>query len=108
MPDDLPIAEQADLYSRFSQAGAAIERNVECSRAAERARELYLEAGRPIDAAEMLTLISVDAIRSGRPTEEYGAVDDPGDRRGGGGPPSPERDRTMAFLRSGHANRAAV
>ena len=44
------------------------------------------EAGRPIEAAEMLTLISVDAIR-GRPADRgVRPVDDPGDRRGGGRP----------------------
>jgi len=104
MPDDLPIDEQADLYSKFAQAGAAIERNAECSRAAVRARELYLEAGRPIDAAEMLTLIAVDAIRSGRPTEEFTTLTVQAIAEAEAVPPSPERDRTLAFLRSSRAN----
>jgi predicted ATPase len=46
MSTELTASERADLYSQFSQAAAAIEHNEECAQAAEKARELYLEAGR--------------------------------------------------------------
>ena len=51
MPTDLPAGEQAELYERFADAAGAIERNEDSVEAATRARELYLEAGRPLDAA---------------------------------------------------------
>ena len=76
MPADLPVAEQAELYSRFEDAAAAIERNDECSAAAARARELYLQAGKPLEAAGMLVGVSVNAARGGAPTGELiGSVD---------------------------------
>src|SRR6185503_13083345 len=64
MPADLPVGEQAELYERFSDAAGAIERNEDCATAATRARELYLEAGRPIDAARMLISMSLFKTRN--------------------------------------------
>jgi DNA-binding CsgD family transcriptional regulator len=104
MPPELSIAEQADLYSQFSQAAGAIEHNAECTRAAERARELYLEAGRPIDAAEMLTLISMEPGRSGRPATEYSAFTIRALAEVEALPPSPERDKSLGFLHSCRAD----
>ena len=51
MPDDLPIGEQAELYERYADAAERdrAERGLRGGRDAR--RELYLEAGRPIDAA---------------------------------------------------------
>ena len=51
MPDDLPLLEHAELYNRFAEAAGAIEQNEDMEAAADRARELYLEAGRPLEAA---------------------------------------------------------
>jgi DNA-binding CsgD family transcriptional regulator len=104
MPADVPVAEQADLYSRFSQAADAIEHNDECAKAAARARELYLEAGRPIDAAEMLTLISARDRRGGLPRQVYSAYTEQAVGEVIALPPSPERDRSLAYLRSCRAD----
>jgi DNA-binding CsgD family transcriptional regulator len=104
MPPDLPILEQAELYNRFAGAGHAIERNAECRRAAERARELYFEAGRPLEAAGMLTQMATEPSRGGRPTEEYGAFTIQALAEVHPLPPSPERDRMLAFLRASHAD----
>lgn len=70
MPDDLPTIEQADLYAQFSNAAMAIERNEEGERAGRIARERYLAAGRPLQAAELLVSSSVTSGREGEPVEE--------------------------------------
>ena len=70
MPRDLPLGEQAQLFERFTDAAAAIEHNAESLDAAQRARELYLAAGRPLDAAGMLLAMSTLAARNGAPRAE--------------------------------------
>ncbi len=70
MPDDLPVGEQAELYEKYADAAGAIEQNEDMMTASTRARELYLEAGMPVDAArQLLSLFSV-AFRLGEPTEK--------------------------------------
>ena len=68
MPDDLPIGEQAELYEKYSDAAWAIEQNEALVTASTRARELYLEAGRPLDAARQLIGMFSVAFRHGEPT----------------------------------------
>jgi DNA-binding CsgD family transcriptional regulator len=65
MPDDLPLDEQAALYGEYSDAAAAIERIDECGRALDIARARYLEAGRPLEAAQVLISSSVLGRRRG-------------------------------------------
>ena len=67
MPEDLPAGEQADLYHAFSDAAAAIERNEASTEAATRARQLYVEAGRPLDAAGALVSMTLLPARDGSP-----------------------------------------
>ena len=74
MPPDLPVGEQAELYERFSDAASAIERNEDCVEAATRARRLYLEAERPLDAAGMLVNMSIAAAPRRRPARRDGSV----------------------------------
>jgi DNA-binding CsgD family transcriptional regulator/tetratricopeptide (TPR) repeat protein len=98
MPAGLPAGEQAELHDRFSDSAAAIERNEECAAAATRARELYLDAGRPLDAAGMLISMSTLAVRDGAPTAELRAyvaqaLDEIADL-----PATPEREKLRAFL----------
>jgi DNA-binding CsgD family transcriptional regulator len=76
MPADVPLGEQAELYERFSDAGAAIERNEESLAAAKRARELYQQADRPLNAATMLVTMSILAARDGAPHAEVKAFTD--------------------------------
>ena len=104
MPADLPIGERAQLYERFSDSAGAIERNEECVAAATRARELYLEAGRPLEAAGMLIAMSCLVARDGSPIEKIvafaeRALDEIADL-----PPTPERERLRAYLMSARAN----
>ena len=76
MPDDLPILEQAELHNRFAEAAAAIEQNEDMEAAADRARALYLEAGRPIEAADTLLTKFSGALRRGEPNENLRAYTD--------------------------------
>ena len=73
MPDDLPVGEQAELYQQYALAAEAVEQNDDLMAASTRARELYLEAGRPIDAAAQLLNLWVVAFRHGEPTESLRA-----------------------------------
>jgi len=69
MPDDLPTLEQAELYVHYSNAAGAIERTDEADKSARMARELYLAAGRPLEAAELLVESAVSSGRQGEPVE---------------------------------------
>jgi DNA-binding CsgD family transcriptional regulator/tetratricopeptide (TPR) repeat protein len=69
MPDDLPTLEQAELYVQYSNAAGAIERTDEADKAARLARELYLAADRPLEAAELLVENAVSSGRQGEPVE---------------------------------------
>lgn len=69
MVDDLPVLQQAQLYEQYSGAAEAVEHNEEAERTAIRARQLFFDAGRPIDAAaQLLTMWSV-GYRRGDATE---------------------------------------
>jgi DNA-binding CsgD family transcriptional regulator/tetratricopeptide (TPR) repeat protein len=104
MPADLPVVEQAELYDRYSDAAAAIERNEECVTASTRARELYLEAGRPLDAAGMLVGMSVLAARGGAPSDEVRGFADRALKEIAELPVTPERERLRAYALSVRAN----
>jgi DNA-binding CsgD family transcriptional regulator/tetratricopeptide (TPR) repeat protein len=100
MPADLPIGEQAELYERYADAAGAIERNEDCVAAATRARELYLEAGRPLDAAGMLISMSVGAARGGAPSTELREYGERALAETAELPVTPEREKLRAFLLS--------
>jgi len=104
MPADLPVGEQGELYEKFANAAGAIERNEECTAAATRARELYLQAGRPLDAAGMLVSMSVLATRDGSPHEEMSSFSERALDEIAGLPDTPERERVRALVLSVHAN----
>jgi DNA-binding CsgD family transcriptional regulator len=76
MPEDLPVLEQADLYRRFAEAASAIEQNDDMEAAADRARVLYLEGGRPIEAADTLLTKYSGALRRGEANESLRAFTD--------------------------------
>jgi DNA-binding CsgD family transcriptional regulator len=100
MPPDLPVGEQAELYERFSDAAGAIERNEDCVEAATRARRLYLEAERPVDAAGMLANMSVSASRGGAPHDEVEAFTRRALEELARLPETPEREKLRAFFLS--------
>ncbi|HZC32752.1 MAG TPA: AAA family ATPase [Candidatus Bathyarchaeia archaeon] len=104
MPADLPIEEQADLYARYGEAANAIERNDEAVVAANRARELFLQSGMPVRAADMLILSTSGPARDGSPTGRVLALTEQAIGELDALPPSEEVDRTRAFFLSFRAN----
>jgi DNA-binding CsgD family transcriptional regulator len=104
MPPELPAGERAELYEKFADSAGAIERNEECVTAAAKARELYQEAGRPLDAAGMLISMSVVAAREGAPREEVSSFTKRALEEVAGLPVGPDREKLRAFLLSVQAN----
>ena len=98
MPEDLPAIEKARLFDAFSNAAGAIEHNEDAEMAAIRARQLYLEAGRPIDAAnQQIAMFSV-ALRRGEPTGNLLAYVQQGFAEIANLPPTPERESLRSWL----------
>ena len=103
MSDDLPLLEQAELYSRFAEAAGAIEQNEDMEAAADHARVLYLEAGRPIEAADMLLTKFLGALRRGEPNENLRAYTDQVRAEIENLPATTERERRRGWLLSWEA-----
>ncbi len=100
MPPDVSVGDQAELYERFSDAAGAIERNEESLAAARRARELYQQAGRQVNAAAMLITMFVLAARRGSPHEEMRAFVDQAFEEIADLPEDRERDSLRGYLLS--------
>ncbi|MDO8485352.1 MAG: AAA family ATPase, partial [Candidatus Limnocylindrales bacterium] len=69
MPATLEPAEQAALYQAFCVEAAAIELNEAAEEAARLARDRYLEAGLPLDAARQMAALAGVARREARPIQ---------------------------------------
>ena len=69
MPDDLPADQQAQLYDAYSGAASAIERIDQTESATRLARQRYLEAGRPLEAAGGLMGLAIIASKNAEPIE---------------------------------------
>lgn len=69
MPEDLPTLEQAALYERYGDAAATIEHNEESEMAARAARDRYIAAGRPLEAAGVLLASASISGRKAEPVE---------------------------------------
>ncbi len=100
MPDDLPLEEQADIYSRYGDAASAIERNDESDAAANLARDRYLRAGRPLDAAAVLISSSIFAGRNGDAVERRLEIVALGLAELEAVPVTPDRERLRANMLS--------
>lgn len=98
MPDDLPVLERAQLHEQFANAAGAIEHNEDAEMAAIRSRQLYLEAGRPIDAAAQLLWISSAGYRRGDPAESVQRYLDQALAEIADLPASAERDRLRSWI----------
>lgn len=98
MPQDLPTLEQAELYERYSDAAGAVERIEECEMATRIARERYLEAGRPLEAAGLLVASAILLGREGAPVaqslERIAQAFDEVEAL----PETPEREQLRGFL----------
>jgi hypothetical protein len=100
MPSDLPIIEQAELYERYSDSAGAIELNDEAASAARKARALYLEGGRPLDAAAQLITLANIVGRAGAPHAEMRGLVDEGLAEIEALPATADRERVRAFMLS--------
>jgi DNA-binding CsgD family transcriptional regulator len=69
MPDDLDPAEKGAIFEAYGVEAAAIELHEAAEEAAHVARETYLIAGRPVDAARQLALLAGVARREARPID---------------------------------------
>lgn len=67
MPDALDPAEQGALYEAYGGEAAAFEFHEAAEQSARTARDRYLEAGRPLDAARQLSALAGVARREARP-----------------------------------------
>ncbi len=70
MPTDLNLSEQGALYEAYSDEAGAVEENEITERAARTARERYLEAVRPLEAARMIINLASVTRREARPIEQ--------------------------------------
>ena len=70
IPDDLPSEDLATLYEGYCEAALAIDNVPLIEETATLARQHYLDAGRPLDAANMLLLLAANARRDVRPAAE--------------------------------------
>jgi DNA-binding CsgD family transcriptional regulator len=98
MADDLPVLEQAQLYEQFSGAAGAVEHNEDSEMAAIRARQLFLQAGRPIDAAAQLVALWSTGYRRGDPSDSLHGYLEQASAEIADQPPTPERERLRASL----------
>jgi DNA-binding CsgD family transcriptional regulator len=98
IPADLPVGEQAELYEQLSDAAGAIELNEESATAGARARELYLQAGRPLEAAGVLISMCSQAWRHGEPRVEVAAYVERALAEIADLPVTPEREKIRAFF----------
>lgn len=67
MPEALDPAEQGALYEAYSDEAGAFEFHQAAEESARIARERYLEAGRPVDAARQWATLVAVARREARP-----------------------------------------
>jgi DNA-binding CsgD family transcriptional regulator len=98
MPEDLPVVDQAKLYEEYADAAASIEHNEDAEMAAIRARQLYLEAGRPIEAATQQVTLFSTALRRAEPTENLRTYVDQAAMDIAGLPASREREILQSWL----------
>jgi DNA-binding CsgD family transcriptional regulator len=70
LPEDIDPGEHGDLLYAFSEEAAAVADDQLSLDLATLARERYVAAGRPLDAARMCVLIASVARRTGRPIGE--------------------------------------
>jgi DNA-binding CsgD family transcriptional regulator len=99
-PDDLPPAELGELYEAYLEAAFAVDDIAAIERAATRARECFLEAGRFVDAASALVNLASMKRRDVRPVEERQRLLAQAEAELLALPDSPERALVLSDLRT--------
>jgi DNA-binding CsgD family transcriptional regulator len=99
IPDGLSASELGDLWRAYSNAGFAVDDVPAAESATRNARQFYLQAGRPIDAAIQQGLLASLARRDVRPRSERKALLDQAEAELRALPASTERAAASVFLR---------
>lgn len=99
LPGELEASELGDVYAEYSVAASAVDDVAATEHAAALAREYYLEAGRPVDAVEMLITLAAVARKDVRPRSERTAFLGQAEAELLSLPASPERSAALADLR---------
>jgi DNA-binding CsgD family transcriptional regulator len=99
LPPDLPPAELGDLYNEYCGAAFAVDEVRVIEETASLARQYYLEAGRPEDAASCLVALSACARRDVRPRSERKALLDQAEAELVALPASARRSEALADVR---------
>lgn len=99
LPAGLSALELARLYDEYSVAAFAIDDMAASVETASLARHYYLEAGRPIEAAEQLVNLASMARRDVRPPEERRQPLEQAEEELSVLPDSPARSRVLAAVR---------
>ena len=99
LPGDRPASELGDLYDEYCGAAFAVDEVQVIEETATLARQYYLEAGQPEEAAGCLVTLSAGARRDVRPRGERRALLDQAETELLALPPSPKRSEVLADLR---------
>ena len=99
IPDSVSASERADVWIAYCYAGFAIDDVPAAEEAARTARELYLEAGRPVDAAAAVVSLAALARREVRPRRERQRLFQQADDELAALPSSPDRAGAQMELR---------
>lgn len=98
LPDDVGPLERAELLDRYAGEAGAIEENDICEAQAWAAREAFLEAGRPLEAAWMVSTIHNMWKRLGRSLSARRALIDQALTELSDQPAGPDRDTASLSL----------
>ncbi len=99
LPEDLEPDELAILYEGYCEAAMAIDDVAVIEETARLARRHFLEAGRPLDAANMLVVLSASARRDVRPAVDRRELLAQADAELGALPVTPEGNLVLSDVR---------
>lgn len=99
LPATLEASELGDLYAEYCNAAFAVDDVVVMERTANLARQYYLEARRPVEAARALFSLAGVARREVRPRSERRALLEGAETELASLPESPLRSEALADLR---------
>lgn len=99
LPRDLGASTLGDLYREYADAAVAVDDVQVVEDAATLARQYYVEAGRPVDAAQALVSLAANARRDVRPRSERTALVGQANTELAALPASSERSEALAAVR---------
>ncbi|HEX2626903.1 MAG TPA: AAA family ATPase, partial [Candidatus Limnocylindrales bacterium] len=99
IPAGLPLEEEASLWTGYADAGFSIDDIPAIELGTSKARELYLETGKPIEAAAALLDLANASRREVRPRSERFALLERAEAELLAQPPSEQRTQVLVLLR---------